>query len=248
MDTSVLFQRARSWVCASLLLATPAAMASDQRDPWEGFNRSVFSFNEGLDRYVAKPVARAYQTVMPQVLDDMVSRFFNNLFAPITITNALLQGKGHVAAEQTSRFMFNTTAGLAGFFDVATPMGLPRVKEDFGQTLAVWGVPSGPYVMLPVLGPSTIRDFSGRLVDVIPDPRRMVNSPAKYFVTALDLTDTRADLLAAEKGIEGDRYLFIRDYYLQQRAFAITDGKVARDDFLDDSLDMDSDMSEPAKP
>lgn len=248
MDTSVLSQRARPWLCAALLLVAPAVMASDQRDPWEGFNRGVFSFNERLDRYVAKPVARAYQTVMPQVLDDMVSRFFNNLFAPITITNALLQGKGHVAAEQTSRFMFNTTAGLAGLFDVATPMGLPRVKEDFGQTLAVWGLPSGPYVMLPVLGPSTIRDFSGRLVDVIPDPRRMMNSPAKYFVTALDLTDTRADLLAAEKAIEGDRYLFIRDYYLQQRAFAITDGRVAQDDFLDDSLDMDSEASGSAKP
>lgn len=245
MDMSVMLQRTRFWLCAGLLMTGGEALAADRNDPWEGFNRGVFRFNEQLDRYVGKPVARAYQAVMPTVLDDAVSRFFSNLYSPITIVNALLQGKPEVAAAQTSRFMFNSTGGLAGFFDIATPMGLPRVKEDFGQTLAVWGVPSGPYVMLPLLGPSTVRDTCGRGVDIGSDPRLYMNDNFGLSLTALDLVDTRADLLAAEKAIEGDRYQFIRDYYLQQRDFAIADGQVTHDEFLDDSLEMDSETAKP---
>lgn len=248
MDMSVMLQRARPWLCAGLLLGAASPAPADQRDPWEGFNRGVFRFNEKADRYVAKPVARGYQAIMPQVLDDAVSRFFSNLYQPITIVNALLQGKPAVAAAQTSRLMFNSTIGLGGFIDVATPMGLPRVKEDFGQTLAVWGVPSGPYVMLPLLGPSTVRDAGGRFADLGADPKVYVNDTLGWALAGIDIVDTRADLLAAEKAIEGDRYLFIRDYYLQQRDFAIHDGQVAHDDFLDDSLEMDSATPESAKP
>ena len=235
-------------LCLTVALMAAPAMAADRSDPWEPFNRAMFRFNETLDKYLTKPAAEVYAAVMPQAVDDAVTRFFNNLQAPITIVNALLQGKGHVAATQTSRFMFNTTGGIAGFFDIATPMGLPRQKEDFGQTLAVWGVPSGPYLMLPLFGPSNPRDFVGRAADIVPDPRRFPPPVVRYGVTAMDLIDTRADLLPLEKTITGDRYVFLRDFYQQQRDFAIADGQVAHDDFLDDSLEMDSETAGSAKP
>lgn len=217
-----------------------AAATHDPADPWESFNRGVFSFNESVDRYVAKPVAKTYQFLMPAVVDDAITRVFNNLATPITIVNQLLQGKPHDAAGQTARLMFNSTFGLAGILDVAQHMDLPRQKEDFGQTMAVWGVKPGPYVMLPLLGPSTVRDTGGRVADMSCDPRRYAEQTARFVMTALDVTDTRADLLNAEKAIEGDRYLFIRDYYLQQREFAIADGVLTKDEFLDDSLSSDA--------
>lgn len=218
-----------------------AALApNDPADPWESFNRGVFRFNETADRYIAKPVAKAYQAITPEVVDDAITRMFNNLTAPITIVNQLLQGKAHDAAGQTARFMFNSTIGVAGIFDVAQHMDLPRQKEDFGQTLAVWGVKSGPYLMLPILGPSTLRDMGGRMLDMGADPRRYVYETTRIVLAAVDITDTRADLLSAEKAIEGDRYQFIRDYYLQQRAFVIADGVVTKDEFLDDSLESDA--------
>lgn len=228
---------------ALLVLSVSSWAASaprDSADPWEAFNRGVFRFNETADRYVAKPVATAYQTMTPEVVDDAITRVFNNLAAPITIVNQLLQGKAHDAASQTARFMFNSTIGIAGIFDVAQHMDLPRQKEDFGQTLAVWGVKSGPYLMLPLLGPSTVRDTGGRVFDMSADPRGYVQATTRIVMTAVDITDTRADLLSAEKAIEGDRYLFIRDYYLQQRAFVIADGVVTKDEFLDDSLENDA--------
>ncbi len=239
--------KTRGMSCASLLsiavlglaMSSPV-LAADQADPWEGFNRGVFRFNETLDRYVAKPVARAYQAVTPDAVDNAISRFFNNLTSPVTLVNQLLQGKPVAAVGTTARLIFNSTVGVAGLFDVAAKMGVPREKEDFGQTLAVWGVGSGPYLVLPVLGPSTLRDTFGRAVDIAPDPRSYINDDPAFGLAALDMIDTRADLLNAEKVIEGDRYQFIRDYYLQQRAFAIADGKVQRDEFLDDSLEQDS--------
>lgn len=236
----------------SLLLAlfspAHAAPARDLADPWESFNRRLFAFNELIDRTIAKPVARGYAAITPQPVDDAITRFFHNLQAPITVVNALLQGKVKVAAEQTSRFLFNTTLGVVGFFDVATRMGLPRKKEDFGQTLAVWGVPSGPYLMLPLLGPSTIRDFGGRIADIAPDPRRFAEEGVRLGATGLDLLDTRADFLPLDRTISGDRYKFLRDYYLQQRDFDINDGKVVKDDFLDESLEDDAERAGAAKP
>lgn len=234
-------------VAVLALTLSGQALAADQADPWEGFNRGIFSFNEKLDRYVAKPVAKAYQAVTPTPVDNAITRVFNNLASPITLVNQLLQGKPAAAAGTTARLIFNSTIGLAGIFDVAAKMGVPRVKEDFGQTLAVWGVGSGPYVMLPILGPSTVRDFFGRAVDTVPDPRRQFNTEAALAATALDMTDTRADLLSAEKAIEGDRYEFIRDYYLQQRAFAIADGKIERDEFLDDDSQDEGSSGTPSE-
>lgn len=220
----------------------PATAMADAVDPWEGVNRGIYRFNDVVDRYVAKPVAKAYQAVTPQPVDDAITRFLNNLLSPVTLVNELLQGKPAAAAATTSRFMFNSTIGVAGFFDVAARMGLPRTEEDFGQTLAVWGVGQGPYLMLPLLGPSTVRDFFGRFADAPSDPRAHMNTETALGILALNLVDTRADLLKAERLIEGDRYRFIRDYYLQVRAFDIADGVVSSDPFLDDNFE-----SEPAR-
>lgn len=223
---------------ASLL---PVAASADDTDPWEGFNRGVYRFNDTIDQYVAKPVAKAYQKVTPQPVDDGITRVLRNLLSPITLVNELLQGKPAAAAATTSRFMFNSTIGLVGIFDIGAKMGMPRTEEDFGQTLAVWGVGQGPYVMLPLLGPSTVRDFFGRFGDAPADPRAYMNRDVAYGILALNLVDTRADLLKAEKLVQGDRYNFIRDYYLQVRAFDIADGVVTSDPFLDDDFE-----SEPA--
>lgn len=219
--------------CVALL---PSAAVADSSDPWEGFNRGVYHFNDVIDRYVAKPAAQAYQAITPQPVDDGISRFLNNLLSPITLINELLQGKPAAAAATMSRLMFNTTLGLGGFFDVGAKMGMPRTNEDFGQTLAVWGVGQGPYIMLPLLGPSTVRDFFGRFADAPADPRAHINRDAAYGILGLNLLDTRADLLSAERLVEGDRYRFIREYYLQTRAFDIADGVVESDPFLDDSF------------
>lgn len=223
----------------ALLLAPGAAsaLAPDMRDPWERTNRAIFQFNDTLDRYLLKPAAKTYHAVTPQFVDNAVTRVFSNLSTPWTIVNELLQGKPDKAAGQTARFMFNSTAGVAGIFDIATPMGVPAEKEDFGQTLGVWGIKSGPYVMLPILGPSTLRDGAAIPANMVGDPRTYVSPDGlRYGLRGLDAVDTRADLLDLEKTIEGDRYLFIRDYYLQQRDFAISDGKVVKDEFLDDAL------------
>lgn len=220
-----------------LMPGIASAVPPDARDPWESTNRAIFRMNDRLDRYLLKPLAKAYHAVTPQPVDNAVSHFFNNLGTPWTIVNALLQGKPDKAAAQTSRFMFNSTFGVAGLFDVASAMGLPPDKEDFGQTLGVWGVKSGPYVMLPVLGPSTVRDTCATPANIAGDPRTYLSPDGlAYGLRGLDVVDTRADLLDLEKTIEGDRYLFIRDYYLQQRDFAISDGQVVKDDFLDDTL------------
>lgn len=238
-----------STLAAVLLLSavSPQALAADAADPWEGFNRSVFRFNETLDRYVTKPLAKGYQTVTPQVVDDAISRFFNNLSSPVTLVNQLLQGKPAAAAATTSRLIFNSTVGVGGLFDVAARMGVKREKEDFGQTLAVWGVKPGPYLVLPLLGPSTVRDTAGRVGDIASDPRVYMNDDFAMVLGFVEVVDVRADLLSVEKVIEGDRYNFIRDYYLQQREFAIADGRIEKDEFLeeDPSDEASGDVSEP---
>lgn len=227
---------------AGVCLATlfPAMANANDSDPWEGFNRGVYRFNDVVDRYVAKPVAQAYQAVTPQPVDDAITRFFNNLLSPVTLVNELLQGKPAAAAATTSRLIFNTTLGIGGLFDVGAKMGMPRTEEDFGQTLAVWGVGQGPYVMLPLLGPSTVRDFFGRFADAPADPRTHINTDVAFGLLGLNLVDARADFLKAEKLVEGDRYNFIRNYYLQVRDFDIADGVVTSDPFLDDDFSSES--------
>lgn len=241
-----------SALAAALMLSaiSPPALAADAADPWEGFNRTIFRFNETLDRYVTKPLAKGYQAVTPQAVDDAITRFFSNLSSPVTLVNQLLQGKPAAAAATTSRLIFNSTVGVGGLFDVAAKMGVKREKEDFGQTLAVWGVKPGPYLVLPLLGPSTVRDTAGRVGDIASDPRFHMNDDFAMTLGFVDVVDVRADLLSVEKVIEGDRYNFIRDYYLQQREFAVADGRIEKDEFLDEDPSADAegsgDVSEPA--
>ncbi|MCJ8170791.1 VacJ family lipoprotein [Pseudomonas sp. A3.4] len=206
-------------------------IADETSDPWESVNRPIASFNDTVDKYTLRPLAKGYDYVTPAVVDDGITNFFKNIGELNNLGNNVLQGKLHNAGVDTARLLINSTVGLLGVFDVASHAGLVRNEEDFGQTLAVWGVSSGPYVVVPLLGPSTPRDLAGRL----PDATRIAignvdHVPTRNSITATNIIDTRAGLLESEKLITGDRYTFIRNAYLQRRDFLINDG-VVEDDF-----------------
>lgn len=194
-----------------------------EKDPWQGWNRQVFKFNQVVDQYAIKPVATAYQKVTPQVVQKGTKNFFSNLQELGNIANNALQLKFDPALKSVGRFAFNSTIGLAGFIDVATAMGIEKQSEDLGQTLATWGVPQGPYLVLPLLGPNTLRDT----VNLIPgqDPWNSVSNVAvRNTGTAIRLLNRRVDLLAIERVVVGDQYLFIRDTYLNHRQSQVNDG------------------------
>ena len=215
---------------AALVLSAGVSLANEA-DPFERANRAVFRFNDTLDTYALKPIAKGYQTLTPTFVQNRVGDFFANLGEARNLVNNLLQGKTHDAGVDTSRFLLNTTLGALGLFDVATPFGLARNDEDFGQTLGAWGVQSGPYLMLPLLGPSTVRDGFGRIPDSYANGLRYVNDvPVRNSLIGLDIVDTRAGLLSAEKLVTGDKYSFMRNAYLQNREFKVKDGEV-EDDF-----------------
>lgn len=221
--------------CAS----TPAGR-TDPRDPFERVNRAVFKFNDAIDRTVARPVARAYRKVTPDPVETGVSNFMDNITYPIVIVNDLLQGKFGAAARDTGRFLLNTTLGVGGVFDPATAVGLEENNEDFGQTLGVWGVPPGPYLMLPFLGPSTVRDGIGQIADEYSDPRNYIERDAiRYSILALRVVDTRARLLDADAALDRafDRYAFVRNAYLQRREYLVRDGDVPEESIEDELLE-----------
>lgn len=219
--------RAR-WMVAmvcSMTLSSAVVAEEQTSDPWQGFNRAMFNFNEGLDTYALKPITKGYQVVMPDLGERGVNNFFSNLGDVSNTFNNLLQGKVDDALMSFARLGFNTTFGLAGLIDVATPMGIEKKSEDFGQTLGTWGVASGPYLVLPFFGPSTVRDGLGRIPDAMIDPVMQVDDAgARNALYALRVIDTRSQLMKVEKLISGDKYTFIRDAYLQKRAYDITDG------------------------
>jgi phospholipid-binding lipoprotein MlaA len=209
-------------------LAAPASAHADERDPWVGLNRPIFRFNDGLDRYVLEPVAKGYDFVTPEIVQSGITNFLANLWFPVVFTNCLLQGKPDQAAQSFGRFFTNTTIGLGGFIDVATYKEVPSPNEDFGQTLGYWGIGSGPYLMLPFLGPSSVRDGLGRLVDKQTDV--VVNldhiRTRNQFLGTRVVSD-REHLLDSEKVLDTaaiDRYAFIRDAYLQRRRSLVYDG------------------------
>lgn len=216
--------------CASVALVPLAAQAADE-DPWEGANRLIFRFNDTVDTYALKPLAQGYQFITPQFVEDGIHNFFQNIGDVGNLANDVLQAKPSAAGVDTARLIFNTTFGLLGFIDVGTHMGLQRNDEDFGQTLGHWGVPSGPFVMLPLLGPSTVRDAIAKYPDSYTGPYPYISYvPTRNEIHALDIVDTRASLLSAERLITGDKYIFIRNAYLQNREYKVKDGNV-KDDF-----------------
>ena len=229
---------------------TPADAAAEQQagaeqtvaspprnpDPWEGFNRKVYGFNDVADRYVLKPIAKGYEWITPQFLEDGIHRIFSNVGEVGSIVNSLLQAKFKNTATDTGRLLLNTTIGVGGFFDVASKMGLEDHNEDFGQTLGYWGVKSGPFVVIPLLGPRTVRDSFGSVADTFTDPVGYVDHvPTSNEIYAGRVVDQRAQLFSAEELITGDRYIFIRDAYLQRREFMVKDGAV-EDNFGNDDF------------
>ena len=210
-------------------------------DPWEGFNRKVASFNDGVDTYFFRPIAQGYRAVTPQPVDDAVSNFFGNLGEIFVIVNDLLQFKFKQAASDTGRFVVNSTIGFFGFFDVASKIGLEKHSEDFGQTLGYWGVGPGPYLVLPFLGPSNVRDAFGLVPRYTLDELDLITEiddiPTRNSVTGLSLIDLRADLIPSEGLIQGDRYTFFRNFYQQRREYLVRDGEVQEDAFTDDDFD-----------
>lgn len=219
-------------VTLSLLLSFSVS-AAPENDPWMGFNKQMFRFNEAADRIVLRPVADTYVKVVPGFARQGVSNFFGNLGDVNHGVNNLLQGKPVKAASDLGRILINTTLGLGGLFDPASGIGLRKHNESFGQTLSVWGVPKGPFIVLPLLGPSTLTDTLSRPVDSALDPLLYlypVDHRNRLIVTRL--IDQRVGLFAAESVVFGDRYVFIRDAYLQRREYLVKDGKV-EDDFDD---------------
>lgn len=215
--------------------ATPGPR--DARDPLEGMNRAVYRVNDAIDRHAAEPAARVYRAVTPGFLRTGLRNFFQNLALPIDIANDLLQAKPGQAARDTGRLVMNTVIGLGGFLDVASHHGMPDPDEDFGQTLGRWGMPAGPYLMLPLVGPSTLRDGLGEygMDNNYFDPTRDHTPESERFnAKFLELLQKRTDLLGSEALLREsfDPYSFMRDAYLQRRAFLVHDGvlPVADDD------------------
>lgn len=213
-------------------LAAIPAFADDDR--FENLNRKVFYVNDRLDHYALRPAAVTYKKLMPNPLEKGVENIFSNLDEVTNVLNDLLQGKFSQAAHDSGRFLLNTTIGIGGIFDVAKRAGLEKSDgEDFGQTLAVWGVGEGPYLMLPLIGPSTLRDAPSKFVDSITSPFSYVDDVrTRNTARGVDLLAKRAGLLEIDRVISGDKYLFVRDVYLQRSRYLVNDGAI-EDDFGD---------------
>jgi len=203
--------------------------SGDPRDPFEGFNRGVYSFNQAVDDALFDPLGKLYRTITPELVDKGITNFFRNLNDIAVVVNDFLQLKVNQAFSDVSRIVLNSTIGLAGFFDVSTPIGFPKHDEDFGQTLAFWGAGSGPYIMLPLFGPTTVRDAAGLAVD------RGVLNPVFYVDAAelkaglltLNYIDFKSDLLSGKKLLGEaalDEYEFLKNAYFEKRANQISDG------------------------
>lgn len=221
-----------------ILILSLKPLLAFSNDPFEEINRGIYSFNDSVDQNFAKPIAEFYDETIPLPIQIGVSNFFNNLEEIDNSLNQLLQGKPGKALNDFSRFCINTTIGLVGLFDVASKIGLERHDEDFGQTLGTWGVPSGPYLVIPFYGPSSPRDLVGAPISsVLTGTLSIERDDARLGLTALDALETRARLLDVESLIVGDKYIFIRDSYLQVTEFEVEDGELTEDDFVDDMED-----------
>lgn len=218
-------------LCALVWLAWPCAGFATEEDPWAPFNRAMFAFNDTVDTYALEPVAKAWDKVVPDRVQQSIVNLFQNVYTPLVALNNLLQGKPHAMAVDTARFLANSTFGVLGLFDIASTWGLEKHDEDFGQTLAVWGVPAGPYLVLPFLGPSSPRDAVGYGVDSL--------ATVYWFFTDIRFTvgpqtvqviNNRAQVLDAVRELKAasvDYYAAVRNAYLQRRAAQIEDRRDA---------------------
>lgn len=235
-------------VCVSLLLSAGcasrnAAEQDDINDPFEPINRGIFAFNDAADKYVLRPVAVGYRWLLPAPIRTGVNNFFDNISSPVDIINALLQGKFRQAASDVGRLAMNTTLGFGGLLDPATDAGLAKNDEDFGQTFGVWGIPEGPYLVVPLFGPRTARSAVGDLANIQVNPQfQMQNSSLRTKINILWIIQTRSTLLGIDQELERafDRYSFVRDSYLQNRRYLRYDGDLPEEDFFwDDEFDDD---------
>lgn len=228
----------------ALTLGACTSVPPEQRsenDPWEPVNRTIFDLNTTIDKATLKPIARGYDTVVPRPVKIGVSNFMSNLATPGSAFNNLLQGKPAGGFTELTRFMLNTVLGLGGLFDIASASGIEARSEDFGQTAAVWGAPPGPYLMLPFRGPTTLRDALMMPLDIFADPLYHYDvTSVRDKLVVLRIVDMRARLLVAEKLLEDskDRYVTLRESYLQNREYEVYDGYPPEDDeFFDEFLD-----------
>jgi phospholipid-binding lipoprotein MlaA len=231
-------------IAFTTLLVGCASTGAPPADPLEGLNRATFKFNDAVDGAVLKPLAKGYQVVTPQFVRSGVSNAFSNVGDVGNSVNNLLQGKPVSALSDLGRLVVNSTLGILGLFDVATPMGLEKSNEDFGQTLGKWGMGSGPYVVLPLLGPSTLRDAIGLAADSqLSATSDIDHVRTRNSVTGLNIINIRAELLGTTKTLDEaslDKYQFLRDAFLQRRLNQVHDGKVpsALRDKLEESLEV----------
>ncbi len=257
MNNGVSAHRSLALLLLALFVFTSTACVSvpggpEPNDPWEPFNRSMYDFNDGIDKDIIEPVADAYLKI-PDGGRKAIHNFFVNLAYPTTVINQFLQGKFERGFEDSMRFIFNTTFGLLGFIDIAGPSGLARHDEDFGQTFAVWGIPSGNFVTLPVLGPKTVRSALGWPLDFLTKPLFWIETGAEFIAVAgLNIVDSRARLAPAIRLRDEtafDPYIFTREAYLQQRLNLIYDGnppiqELEDLDLLDEELLLEEEKAE----
>ena len=238
---------------ASACVTLPPNSPRVPQDPWESWNRGVYKVNDKLDRTILKPVTKGYVRVVPSPIRTGITNFFANLNMTTVLFNDTLQGKLRAAGNDLGRFLLNSTVGLGGILDPATPAGLAHNNNDFGVTLGHWGVHPGPFLELPLLGPSDVRDGAGEVVDTYTDPRQYIhNNYVRYGLFVPRFIDIRASLLSLDETLKNvyDPYAFIRDAYLQRRAYLVSGGKSAPEaPLVDPGEDMpDSKASPPASP
>ncbi|HYL03746.1 MAG TPA: VacJ family lipoprotein [Steroidobacteraceae bacterium] len=240
-------------LCVLLVCGCAAAPPAkpDPRDPWEPMNRVIYRFNDAADRAVTKPAARAYRRVTPRSVQTGISNFLVNLGYPLVMLNDLLQAEFRPFLNDTGRLLLNSTLGIAGLLDPATAAGLDKNDRDFGQTLGKWGAKPGPYLVLPLLGPSDVRDAFGKTGDFFSDPRHYIgNDLLSYSLWGLGVVDTRAHLLDLDAVLESayDPYAFVRNAYLQNREFKVSGGRSAREEDQEQKLLEESGVEETPPP
>lgn len=249
---STLTRAAALVLLATLVTGCATPGRTTNKESFEGFNRGVYKFNDTLDRAALKPVAKGYRKITPGFIRTGIGNVLSNLEYPGTFVNQFLQGKLILGLQDTGRFLINSTLGIAGIFDVATRLGLEKNDEDFGQTLAVWGVPSGPFLNLPLFGPSSLRDAPSRAFDYFTNPLQYSDIPweAEWGVRVIGIVHSRSELLPLDETLKRtyDPYAFVRDAWVQQREFNVFDGNPPPETLEDVMEEEGEETTEPPKP